>query len=270
MRMRQTPFDNPTYAKELREGWQLQREILANSNPDWSSSEESSDEEEDADNAKERDAVAAPLDAEAAQLERELEDMLKGAEQDAENQVMWRLCVFVLRSQKDKPKELEDMMAKELGQEAQVVATGRPLPFVKKLRAVKDKATKQHYEVLEIIIKPAEVKLEVEKKRRSRNNTRAPKSLQDVAAEAELQRKKRRIRENIRRLKNDKEVLNKVVEAIDHHDHKKLFEEAKLVCGRCGMPGHMRMGEQAGCAFVFVLFFFDLFCARHQQNLPQV
>lgn len=115
------------------------------------------------------------------------------------------------------------------------------MPFVKKTRSIRDPETKQTYEVVEIVIQQAEVKSEIEKKRRIRN--RAPKSVGEIAAEAELVRKKRRIRENIRRLKNDNEILGKVMEAIDDHDHKKLFEEAKLVCGRCGMPGHMRTNK---------------------------
>jgi hypothetical protein len=101
--------------------------------------------------------------------------------------------------------------------------------------------TKKHYEVLEILIDEQSVKKEIEKRRRVRS--RAPKSVEEMAAEAELVRKKRRIRENIRRLKNDTENLDRVIDAIDDRDTDRMFEEAKLVCGACGMPGHMRTNK---------------------------
>lgn len=46
-----------------------------------------------------------------------------------------------------------------------------------------------------------------------------------------------------RRLKGDKEILERVVDAIDNNDMKSCYEEAKLVCGACGMPGHMRTNK---------------------------
>ena len=34
-----------------------------------------------------------------------------------------------------------------------------------------------------------------------------------------------------------------MIDAIDSGDKKKVLEEAKLVCGACGMPGHMRTNK---------------------------
>jgi hypothetical protein len=199
-------------------------------------------------------------DAAEAQLERELEAMLQGAEADQE--------------------EAEELEALGEAAASAAVGKGRPLPFVKKTKTVKvrcfsrlenpslallsssvaaastcfshsllsvslasrqDPVTKKHYEVLEILINEQSVKKEIEKRRRVRS--RAPKSVEEMAAEAEVVRKKRRIRENIRRLKNDTENLDRVIDAIDDHDTDRMFEEAKLVCGACGMPGHMRTNK---------------------------
>jgi len=110
---------------------------------------------------------------------------------------------------------------------------GRPLPFVKKTKSVKDPVTKKYKEVLEILIDETAVKKEIEKRRRVRS--RAPKSVEEMAAEAEKMRVKRRIRENIRRLNNDKDQLERVIEAIDDNDTERIFAEGKLVCGACGM-----------------------------------
>ena len=88
-------------------------------------------------------------------------------------------------------------MLKELG-ESNIVTTGRPLPFVKKVKLIKDKQNgkKMMREVLEVLIDPALVKREVERRRRVRS--RAPKTMDQMEQEAEKTRIKRRIRENIR------------------------------------------------------------------------
>jgi hypothetical protein len=112
---------------------------------------------------------------------------------------------------------------------------------VKKTKSVKDPVTKKYKEVLEILIDDKEVKREIEKRRRVRS--RAPKSVEEMAAEAEKMRVKRRIRENIRRLNNDMDQLERVIDAIDDNDTDRMFAEAKLVCGACGMPGHMKTNK---------------------------
>lgn len=104
---------------------------------------------------------------------------------------------------------------------------------MKKTKSVKDPVTKKYKEVLEILIDETAVKKEIEKRRRVRS--RAPKSVEEMAAEAEKMRVKRRIRENIRRLNNDKDQLERVIEAIDDNDSERIFAEGKLVCGACGM-----------------------------------
>ncbi len=79
-RQRETPFDNPQYARELREGWQRQKDWLECERPDWSSDEDDDDDDEDDD----KDGVPKMRDAIEAQMERELEAMVAGVEADME------------------------------------------------------------------------------------------------------------------------------------------------------------------------------------------
>ena len=119
--------------QELREGWQRQREILANENPDWSS--------EESDDGEEQEEGDGPVvDAEAAQMERELEAMLVGAELEAEEQELEGLSRTLLLLSSFSPRTHADMIAAETGAPAKdpsaSVTKGRPLPFVKKVGAL--------------------------------------------------------------------------------------------------------------------------------------
>ena len=133
---------------------------------------------------------------------------------------------------------------------------------MKKTKTVKDPVTKKFKEVLEILIDETSVKKEIEKRRRVRS--RAPKSVEEMAAEAEKMRVKRRIRENIRRLNNDKDQLERVIEAIDDNDTDRIFAEGKLVCGACGMVSIERREREMGkkrekfkaLSFLYFFFFF--------------
>lgn len=211
---RETAFDNPDYARELREGWARQREWLATEDPDWSSGEEDEDEDE-ADQSEQVDAMGV-------QMERELESMLEDAEADAE---------FA-------------SLAGTAG--ASQIAAGKPLPFIKKVKLIKERKDGKRIqrEVLEIIRDKDAVKREIEKRRLVKARTGGPKSIDEVTKEADAERIRRRIRENIRRINIDMEDQERQERRLAAGEsYKDLYADSKLVCGACGLPGHMRTNK---------------------------